>query len=402
MARSIYICYFGVNEPLVNTQVIPYLRELVKGGHDITLLTFEPGDLDTDEVKTRLAEQNIEWHWLKYHKSPSVPATLFDLANGIRYVRKLSKGKKFDIYHVRGHTPAPIGAIAKKMFGGKLLFDIRGFLPEEYVDAGIWDESGLVFRTFKRVERWVMREADGFVVLTEAARNILFPESSDSGFDQFGRPVAVIPCCVDLSRFVNADNKLRKERRAILGLSDRLVAVYVGSFGGWYLTDEILDFFESLKLSNANAFAMILTQRDQKEIEKKLLARGFDSDSMLVKSVPHAEVDSYLRAGDLAVSFIKASYSKKSSSPTKLAEYLAAGLPVISNRGVGDVDAMIEGNDVGVMVDRLESDAYTNAIEDIQAKRDMSDRCREVAVREFDLLTVGGPRYRDLYMRMLK
>jgi len=39
--RSLYICYFGIEEPLVKTQVLPYLRELVKGGHEMSLVTFE-------------------------------------------------------------------------------------------------------------------------------------------------------------------------------------------------------------------------------------------------------------------------------------------------------------------------------------------------------------------------
>jgi len=32
MAKTLYICYFGLREPLVQTQVLPYLREIGKGG----------------------------------------------------------------------------------------------------------------------------------------------------------------------------------------------------------------------------------------------------------------------------------------------------------------------------------------------------------------------------------
>ena len=42
MKRSLYICYFGLRQPLVRTQVLPYLQELAKGGIDVSLLTFEP------------------------------------------------------------------------------------------------------------------------------------------------------------------------------------------------------------------------------------------------------------------------------------------------------------------------------------------------------------------------
>ena len=42
MSKTLYICYFGVREPLVQTQVLPYLREIRKGGTDDSILTFEP------------------------------------------------------------------------------------------------------------------------------------------------------------------------------------------------------------------------------------------------------------------------------------------------------------------------------------------------------------------------
>ena len=78
MAKSLYICYFGVREPLVETQVNPYLRELVKGGHELALLTFEPSgfrDNEEAEVRDRLSNEGIDWYSMKYHKRFSAIAT---------------------------------------------------------------------------------------------------------------------------------------------------------------------------------------------------------------------------------------------------------------------------------------------------------------------------------------
>jgi len=38
--NGLYICYFGLREPLVQSQVIPYLVELAADRIDLTLLTF--------------------------------------------------------------------------------------------------------------------------------------------------------------------------------------------------------------------------------------------------------------------------------------------------------------------------------------------------------------------------
>src|SRR5688572_15673029 len=45
MPKTLYLCYFGVLEPLVQTQVLPYLREIRKGGTEVSILTFEPESL---------------------------------------------------------------------------------------------------------------------------------------------------------------------------------------------------------------------------------------------------------------------------------------------------------------------------------------------------------------------
>ncbi|MCC6452747.1 MAG: glycosyltransferase, partial [Acidobacteria bacterium] len=332
-----------------------------------------------------------------------VPATAFDIVNGTRYVRKLLNREKFDVLHARVHIPGVMAAVARKFSRElpKILFDIRGFFPEEYTDAGRWPEGGRLYRFAKRVERWLMRESDAFVVLTEKARDILFPESRETGFEREGRPVEVIPCCVDLERRFSGDHaSLRREFREKLGLDGRRVIVYAGSFGGWYLTDEMLSFFETARKNDAKTFVMILTQREKEKIADALRAKGFADADFMVESVSPDEIGNYLNAADIAISFIKACYSKLSSSPTKLAEYLACGLPIIANRGVGDVDELIEKNNVGVLLDGFDEGSYRKALAEIDALGDASTRCRETAHRHFDLESVGGERYRRVYDRL--
>jgi glycosyltransferase involved in cell wall biosynthesis len=417
MAKSLYICYFGMREPLVQTQVLPYLRELIKANYadtshgqvgreqlQVTLLTFEPDpSIDADGIRARLCEEGIEWHWLRYHKRFSVLATAWDILRGTLFTRKFIRDQRPDILHGRVHVPTLMGALARKLsrHKPKLLFDIRGFFPEEYTDAGVWPEGGWLYRSAKRVERWLLKESDGFVVLTEKARAILFPESAKSGIDVLGRPVEVIPCCVDLNRFAKADDETRIRMRAQLGVEERRVIVYVGSFGGWYMTEEMLDFFESARALDANSFAMILTQRDQDKIAANLEARGFTEKDFYLGSTTPAELSQFLAAADVSLSFIKACYSKQSSSPTKIAEYLACGLPIVTNAGVGDVDTLIEHNEVGTIIDDFSSDSYKKALIRVAALGDISAKCRESARKEFDLEKIGGERYRRLYDRLL-
>lgn len=381
----------------------------------MSLLTFEPelkSSWTNDEIEIErkgLAGQGISWHRLPYHKRPSVPATFYDILNGARFISRLLRTENFAVLHCRVHVPALMAVIARKFSRSKprIIFDIRGFFPEEYTDAGIWPENGWLYRSAKRVEKWLLNEADGFVVLTEKARDILFPEaaagsSRDGTHDGRGRPVEVIPCCVDPSRFSRADAALREARRNELGVKDRFVLAYVGSFGGWYLSDEMFEMFTALREADPSMFFLILTQRQTKTAVEKLKTAGLADSDFFVASVPPAEIPEYLAAADAAVSFVKPCYSKQASSPTKNAEYLASGLPIIANSGVGDVDKLIAEEGVGVLIDKFDRESYIAAFEQIKALGDIGEKCSRVAREQFDLEMVGGVRYRRLYERLLR
>lgn len=416
MRNALYICYFGIREPLVQTQVLPYLRELTSiEGLRMSLVTFEPADEAAAlqsvgasgvslaaELRAQLAGQGIDWHRLRYHRRLSVIATAWDILCGTLFTVKFINRYSPDLLHARVHVPMLMAALARRLSRGmpKILFDIRGFFPEEYVDAGVWPEGGWLYRTTKRIEKWLMKEADGFVVLTEKAREILFPESRENGVDSRGRPVEVIPCCVDAAAFA-VDNATRIAVRGSIGADERYVIAYSGSIGGWYLSDEMFDLFAAAREADSQVFVMVLTQRDAGRVRDKLMERGFGENDMFVASVSPDEMPRYLGAADIAVSFIKRCYSKQASSPTKNAEYLAAGLPMIANSGVGDVDELIDGEKVGVLVDEMTAESYRAALSKAKRSLDSTGRCRDAARRRFDMHEVGGERYRRIYERLI-
>lgn len=400
--HSLYISYFGLREPLVQTQVLPYLRELRRGGVETSLLTFEP-DFRTDwpapvrdEWRDRLGREGLHWHALAYHKSPSLLATLYDIAAGTWTAAGLVRRHGIDVIHARNAVPALMGSLVKRAVGPKLVFDVRGFMAEEYVDAGTWPAGGHLFRLAKAAERHLLKVSDGFVVLTDRARDVLFPSPD-------GRPVEVIPCCVDLDRFEPLDGPARDRLRAELGLTGRRVIAYVGTLGGWYMTAEMAGLFAEAFRQDPSTHAMILTQSPAERIISPLRDAGLPDSAYSVRKVAPHDVPRQLAAADLAISFIRPCYSKLSSSPTKIAEYLAAGLPVLSTSGVGDVDTVLEDDRVGVIVREFDPESYRNALVSADALRlepATADRCRATARERFDLHGVGGVRYRRLYERL--
>jgi glycosyltransferase involved in cell wall biosynthesis len=403
----LFISYNGMLEPLGQTQVIPYLRELAKRGVKLTLLSFEKAKAFTADgqklaadLKRELSTQGIDWYWLKYHQRPSLPATLFDVAAGIRNASRLVRQNNIELVHARGHIPATIALALKRKFGIKMIFDVRGLMAEEYVDANHWPKGGLRYRVTKNAERRILAATDAVVTLTERIWPIIREWDGLRGRNVHH---AVIPCCVDLSLFrVNEAERVR--RRAELGLEDRLILVYSGSLDGWYLTEQMADFFARVVHKRNDAHLLWLTTGAPERVRNLMSARGIRESHFTIRSVAAAEVSSYLAAGDFGLSFIKRCFSKIASSPTKNGEYLACGLPLVINAGIGDSDALVNEWRAGVLIDELNELGFDNAyarMESLLSDAAARSIARDVAEKLFALDTVGGERYAGLYENVL-
>jgi glycosyltransferase involved in cell wall biosynthesis len=405
--RALYISYTGMLDPLGESQVLPYLRELAKRGIRFTLISFERpatlADVGLEKCETlrqQLAADNITWHWLRYHQKPSLPATAYDVAAGIRLALALVKRDRIELVHARSHIPATIALALKKRTGIKMIFDVRGLMAEEYVDAEHWQQESIAYRLTKAMERRALAASDGVVTLTEKIWPII---SSWDGLRGRNLEHSVIPCCIDLDPFsFNAAD--RERRRRELNLDDRFTLVYCGSIGGWYLSDKMADFFVKLLKHTTNAYFLWLTPGDPQLIMTLMNERGISTTQYLVKKLASADVPSYLSAGDAGIAFYKPGFSKLATSPVKVSEYLACGLPMIMNAGIGDSDALAEEFKVGVLVNEFSPEEYARAsaeIERLVYRPEGRTKVRAVAENLFDLRRVGTERYASLYERVL-
>jgi glycosyltransferase involved in cell wall biosynthesis len=394
--KTLYISYFGIREPLVQTQVVAYLREIADGGVKVHLLTFEPNFKQSwtpeqiEDERKKLAAQGIVWHCLAYHKSPSAPATLYDVTIGARFIRKLIRREGINALHARGHIPVLMAAIAGAGNKCQIIFDIRGLVAEEYADAGIFAHGSPPFRAIKWIEKLGLRKAAQIVVLTNKMRDYLIKERAVKP-----EIIEVIPCCVDFSRLENAELKLPATKRFEL--------IYAGSVSGLYLLEEMCGFFLELKKRKPDAFFRILTKHPAEETAKAFQKLGIGADDYEVLSVKPSEVGAYIKQASLAISFRKSTFAQIAASPTKIPEYLAVGVPVVSNAGIGDTDELIENEKVGVTVGDLSPEGYARAVDKaLELLRDESlyERCVRVAHSGFDLKSVGRNGYLNVYKRL--
>ena len=389
----LYVSYDGMLEPLGQSQVLPYLRGLAERGARIWLLSFEkPADrADRSRMAALRADldaRGIHWTAMTYHKRPSVLATAFDVAAGCLRANALVARNGITAVHARSYVPALIAWIIKRARGLRFIFDMRGFWPDERVDGGLWPADGAVYRVAKWFERRFLRDADEIVTLTIRARGTVerWPGVSSP-------KVTVIPTCADLSRY--------RPPAIAPSVDDGPVVVYSGSIGTWYMLDEMFAFVEVARERFPRAAFLLLT-RNRTEADAAVDRSSLPRDRVTIAGAAPDQVPGWLLRGHVGLAFYKPGFARQATCPTKIAEYLGTGLPVVVNDAVGDVQEVIAGNRVGIVLSTFSREAYREAVDrlaDLWADPGLAARCREVAETYFSL-DLGVTRYWEIYERI--
>jgi len=357
MPHILYISYDGLTSQIGQSQVLPYILELSRNGHRICVVSFEArGDFKRlrATVSDELTMSGIEWHPRRFRSRPPLVAKIIDHLDALWTALRLTRHHRFEIVHCRSYFAADIGLKLKRIFGSRMLFDMRGFWVDQRREGGRWPQEKLLFRFLYR--RWKAKEAefiahsDEIVVLTEAAKDEIETWTAYNG-----QPISVIPCSLKYERFpISNQNETLSARRQLKIEPNSLVLAYLGSLGTVYLFHEMIVLYQSLKRIQKKSILLMIGRHNQQDIIQSAqeIAPELNLNDFRFVKAEHSEVPFWLGAANIGVCFITSSFSSLGVSPTKLGEYLAAGLPVISNDGIGDVRSIIDDSDAGhVLID---------------------------------------------------
>jgi len=395
--KALFISYNGALEPLIQSQGIPYLKGLSNKGVKCFLLSFEKQTEGVSRLKKELQSHGIKWYYLRYHKKPSLPATLFDILAGILAGLYISISQDIHIVHSRATVPAVMGYVIARLTGKKFIFDVRGLMAEEYADGGMWKKGSLLYKATSRIEKKLLKKADSLIVITENIKECLIND------DRKKQNITVIPCCVDINKF-NKEGNLTETLREKYKLSGKFVFLYIGSVGTWYLLEEMLDFFIAAKSIINNAHFLILTHVDKDMVIAACKRKKLSFNDVTVDNAEFYNMPYYIKLADVGIFFIKPCFSKRSSCPTKFAEYLTCGLPLVINSGIGDTDKIVKDYKLGAVVDKFNQGSYLSntrqLLELMKEKGAISNRCKKTAKDMFSL-DIGVSKYFDVYRSLI-
>jgi glycosyltransferase involved in cell wall biosynthesis len=412
----LFVSYDGMTDSLGQSQVLPYIREISKHEFEYTLISFEKPDRFIkfkETIQSICNESNVNWQPIIYSGSIPIISTIWNVYRLKRKAFEIQQLKPFDLFHSRSHVPSIVAQMLQKKHNVPYLFDMRGFWADERVDGGVWNLRNPIFKYvynfFKRKEIEFLEESNAIISLTENGKNEILSwqqlPSTPTLLREKKLDIDVIPCCVDTVLFnrYSINKEKQNEIKTYLNISEESYIVgYVGSIGTWYMLPEMFDFFKIFLKNNSKAVFLFVSNEPKEKILKIATDKNIDHKHIKVVSCLHKDVPYYISLFNISIYFIIPAYSKKASSPTKQAELMSMGIPVICNAGVGDSDIIVKKFNAGWVANEFNENEYDRISKEI-CLNDNIDREKLVidAKNIFDL-EHGSQIFYNSYKRILK
>lgn len=395
MTPTLYLTATGLLEPLGQSQVMAYLRGLSRH-YRITLVTFEKAEDWADVARmaqARAACEALGIRWLpqRFRHRPKLVAPALRMLRMARLVLRETRSQGIGLIHARSYIPAAVALVVGRLTRVPFIFDMRALWPEELITAGKLRRGSVVHRAIVVAERACLARAAAVVSLTHAAVDHLKRLYPD---ELAAQRVAVIPTCADLERFMPA---ARPPKGRVVGCLGTVVS-------GWFRLDWLAAFFGAAARRDPEVRFELTTRDDPGQVRTAMGNKDGLQARLNIAACPAEQVPQVLHGQMASVMFYAGGEtSELGRSPTRMAEILGCGLPVVANDGVGDVARIIRDHRVGVLAtgsSAREMEAAWDELQQLLSDPDLAARCRRAAEEVFSLES-GTSAYARLYASIM-
>jgi glycosyltransferase involved in cell wall biosynthesis len=320
----------------------------------------------------------------------TVPILLFKVARG-----------RYQIIHCRSYVSTLCALLVRSLLKNfKVVFDMRGFYPEEGLIHRTWKPNSLTFNVWKRLERFLTQNADHTIALCDAFKDRV---TQSSGRDT----CSLVYAGTDVRRFREA-TQFRTQIRSELGFEDKIVFAYSGGLGSWHDPAMLAKVGAALHRNIPNSALLILTPYDKRVLEAEFLRAGLEAERVRIMALAPGDVPRYLCAADFGLVPLRAMNGSDPGNVVadtmvglKVAEYMAAGLPVIANDRVGGLRSLMSSFKIGVGFDSEDLETIIPKVQNMIGEYGLYQQsCRLVSEKLLSLDVAVGSCY-DVYHRVL-
>ena len=238
----------------------------------------------------------------------------------------------------------------------------------------------------KKIEKIIMIKSDYIIVRTNAAKSIILEHNNLINPNK----ILVIPNSKNINNYNINYNKIQFFKNKYKIKKDDLVLIYVGSIGKQYKINEMLSIYKNLRARFKKLKFIILTPY-VKEIKNYLKKYDLFNDiNIIIDHVKHKDIPNVLYIGDVGISLREPTFSQKGVCPLKIIEYLFMGLPIIYNKGIGDIDKVLNNSKLFYCINDLNNinyDEIYNFINTISFNNSslVREKIKQIAIKNFEL-----------------
>lgn len=389
--KIIYISHDGILDPLGQSQILQYLESLTLNYRFFLITLEKEKNLNNKKnlklIKEKMSSLNIIWINYTFVNSGLIK-TVTNFYKIFKYLYYLFKKEKIEIVHIRSYLPGFYIIPLKFLYSFKLIFDIRGFLPEEKIDRLKIRYISFKFISLKLIEKILFKFSEEIITLTYHSKKIL-----ENKYKLYNNKITVIPTCVDINLF-----------KPIKKTNSTITIGYIGNISGAYNILPILKLFKEIIKINSNIILKIYTNEDYKFLINFFHINNISDKNYLIQSVNRNELISIIPYFDVGIFNLNINYSIKASFPTKIAEFLSSGIPIICNNFNNDINDYIIKNDLGLIVNFEEEINnvlnFYNKLIKLKNNNKIKDNCRIFCSKNLSV-NIGSNKYKKIYEKYL-
>ena len=337
MARIIYLTFENVClHGLIQAMVIEPMKKM--NDIDFVLFSFErkndhKNELYVQHLANINSASNIELKIFKKSmgNKQSLLRFIIDILRAMPVI--LKECRNSDKIHVRSYGPMLLAIVSKYLFKKKVIFDVRGMLPEETLEVNGHKRNGIKFKLLKRYERFIFKHCDDIISVSHKMAELIALE--------YSRESLVIPNPAMSNQDSAASNR-------------EYDLVYAGSNQEWHCPDLTLELLQGYLELYGSRKCLIISNLP--EFWRSRINPLYH-ERLTVVSASQSDVSGYLSRAKIGICLIRNSFAKSVCMPVKFNEYVAAGCKVVVNENIGDLTDLVTTHELGLSVN-LESQTF--------------------------------------------
>lgn len=381
MKIAYFYQYFTTPKGSYGTRVYEFTKEWVEKGHDVTIITsiYSKSDLEaTAFIENQVIDGiNVKIINVRIDNKQSILKRIWTFILYVIIANYYALTIKADVI-IASSGPITVGitgVLAKIFRSKKVVFEVRDLWPEGAIELGII-KNKLLKKVTYWFERLCYKKADLIVALSPGMKSYIEDNHQHKN-------VISVTNSANIQLFSTPTGGGLPEF-----YKDKRVLIYTGNIGMVNNSMLLFNTAKVLKQRGEDDLLILLVGDGQQKAELLKLKEEQGVDNFIIHDlIPKNQLVAFVQNAMASIIPLKGTPVLDTSSPNKLFESLAAGVPVIQTTK-GWIKDYLSQNNVGFTVEAHDPEELADLLIKLKNDKELTQKtganAKKCAARDFD------------------